>query len=1055
MKGAAADLSFAAMRRHGPALASTSAEELIQVGNDLAAMRRALAADASRKLRDFQDRFAESPRGAASQGASNSTASAPPSADAAVKWAEAERLPEYDELRDLAANLISPTDTGVTQGGAGALPLAMPPSVIRDLPRMLEQRASRTASLVSAFKYQSQIQPVGQLHLERLEMVPVGIEHGELVHSVPLTPKETVNITHREWSVTTQTFENIVQDSFEGFSETGVTDKTDLSQATDNEAKHSSALDVSGSVSANYNGGAYSVSASSAVDYRQQTDTQQIEKDSIAHSLAITRNASTRTRKEHKISFRVSSVAGAEDLSVRVLTNPSDTDAMRVDYYQLLRKWRVDLIRYGLRMTYDLVIPNPGLDLIGRVLEIQVIDEMLTTTAYSFGLNITDISPDDDKWLDLSQQYGVELDPPPEPSIPIAYFKKLDPAKDGVVEGDVEIDITEGYELDKGTMQATLHLHVTSGDHHPQFGTFDGVHNATGYDLGVTSDLKPFRHTVGKLLISYGYLNSDDGSIVVSGSARVLKKTVQEWQLKSWTALRNADQAAYDHRIEEAKARKAYLQEQIGHFDALTLRKMEREEIMRWVLQWLIGPTFELMPKSLRDLFREYPTVIDLQLMFSVSDPSGIPAAGKNLVIVANVMTMLYFRVFDTDGKVVVDTNETSLGATKAGPILDLKAQLQSLGPPHVLTISEKERVIAAVASIVGYNLPPPKNLKEYAYPDVPDLTLDQWKSAISYGDFIKYIHEAVEWENVLFFAYPYFWDSAKNWPFKRFLVHPDPIHREFLRSGAMRVVLTIRPGFLTSFAMLISTGDSTAPPDTSYPYVTVAEDIRNFAMTNYEGIPPANPDKNVRPLLFPPQRKAWNDMQKLIQLLEDYNDGQHKRTLSSAIPSPGSHAATPSSMEGIEYGTLLTIDSGFNEEAVTVTATTANTLTANFTKSHAAGAEILIDPAVKLYPPTNQFPAALVQFAGNAPLPLTDPWGYPYHYASPGLYSDYDLVSFGSDGIPESDQTDPAQLADPLTEDITNYAEGSIVGRWYEYTPTGAMDVAINTVLPTKPQPA
>src|SRR5262249_10445704 len=144
---------------------------------------------------------------------------------------------------------------------------------------------------------------------------------------------------------------------------------------------------------------------------------------------------------------------------------------------------------------------------------------------------------------------------------------------------------------------------------------------------------------------------------------------------------------------------------------------------------------------------------------------------------------------------------------------------------------------------------------------------------------------------------------------------------------------------------------------------------------------------------------------------------------------SPGSQAATPSSMGGIEYGTLLTINPGGpNEEAVTVTATTATTFTAPFTKAHAAAEAIQIDPTVKLYPPTNptnhQIPDAIVQFAGNPPLPLIDPWGNPYNYTSPGLYSDYDLVSFGSDGIPESEQNDPAQLADPLTEDITNYAE-------------------------------
>ena len=44
---------------------------------------------------------------------------------------------------------------------------------------------------------------------------------------------------------------------------------------------------------------------------------------------------------------------------MRTLKNSGQT-AIRVDYYQLMRKWRVDLFRYGLRMTYDLAVPSPG-----------------------------------------------------------------------------------------------------------------------------------------------------------------------------------------------------------------------------------------------------------------------------------------------------------------------------------------------------------------------------------------------------------------------------------------------------------------------------------------------------------------------------------------------------------------------------------------------------------------------------------------------------------------------------------------------------------------------
>ena len=45
----------------------------------------------------------------------------------------------------------------------------------------------------------------------------------------------------------------------------------------------------------------------------------------------------------------------------------------------------------------------------------------------------------------------------------------------------------------------------------------------------------------------------------------------------------------------------------------------------------------------------------------------------------------------------------------------------------------------------------------------------------MEHGEFIKYIHNAIEWENVLYFTYPYFWDDNRLWHFKKFLYHPDP----------------------------------------------------------------------------------------------------------------------------------------------------------------------------------------------------------------------------------------------------------------------------------------
>ena len=93
----------------------------------------------------------------------------------------------------------------------------------------------------------------------------------------------------------------------------------------------------------------------------------------------------------------------------------------------------------------------------------------------------------------------------------------------------------------------------------------------------------------------------------------------------------------------------------------------------------------------------------DLRLMPVLNDVSGIPTEGKNLIIVTAVNNVLHFRIFDSDGKMAVDTDEESL-TEQAQQIEDLRKQLKSLWPPHEITWSEKNRIITAVTSIVGYN---------------------------------------------------------------------------------------------------------------------------------------------------------------------------------------------------------------------------------------------------------------------------------------------------------------------------------------------------------------
>lgn len=76
-------------------------------------------------------------------------------------------------------------------------------------------------------------------------------------------------------------------------------------------------------------------------------------------------------------------------------------------------------------------------------------------------------------------------------------------------------------------------------------------------------------------------------------------------------------------------------------------------------------------------------------------------------------------------------------------------------------------------------------------------------------------------------------------------------------------------------------------------------------------------------------------------------------QTVAAAVVSTGSQAVTPGDMFGvtaygdpwaIAVGNVLTVDAGLStEEAVTVTAVSSTTFTANFTRTHAAGFRVLV----------------------------------------------------------------------------------------------------------------
>ncbi|MGJ6969466.1 type II secretion system protein GspG [Streptosporangium sp. G11] len=736
------------------------------------------------------------------------------------------------------------------------------------------QRGIRTATLRDAFDARMALEPVGRLHLERLEMSPAGIERGELVASVPLAPRETVNISHQEWATGSEEFEKIVQDVFEEYSEQGVAEKKELSQATDSQRQHATAFTLSGSYS-------YAGQARVTVGYRRSSEDTQAVKDSSRESKDLTAKASARTITDHKTSFTVRSAYGTRDETVRRIRNPSETDVMRLDYYQMMRRWRVDLLRYDVRLTYDLVIPAPGAELTGVLDEIADIDETLAKP-FTFDVQPADI--DETTWEQLAATYGGRVSPPPLDPPPLPHhepvpWRSKSESKTPLIQtlqipigDDLEVAVPSTFHSWFGHHNKKVYVSVVGEVMSYHISTDDNVRNRSWCDLtgliGKTGDVP----------ITYEHRYASHVGITIELTLRVTQAARDRWRHETWQILHDAAEEHYFQTRQVFADRREQLLAGLRGWDALTLRQLEREAIMKGVLRWILGPGF-------------------------------------------------------------------------------------TFGPPGVITTLGEEVV----------------------------PTAENWLPVLEYGEFAKFVHQAVEWENVLFFLYPYFWDerpqTADEQPQtadrRLLLQHPDARHREFLRAGSARVVLTVRPGFEAEFTRLMETGLLTPDLGDTSPYITIAEETANFARTNYPGIPPANRERNYRPLLAPQQRAAWRDMQRLIFLLD----------------------------------AVAEVDGRYPDAAGWF----------NRVREHAAvlqGAGIL-DADGKLWDPSS--------------LSATDPWGHTWRYSRPGLLADYDLATFGANG---------AEGGEDLDADITSWAEASLIARWYEYTPTGAMDVSINTDL-------
>jgi hypothetical protein len=590
--------------------------------------------------------------------------------------------------------------------------------------------------------------PIGMLNLERIEMTPAGIERGGLIATIPLAPKERTVVVQQEWSVVTQEFTSVVTDSLENYSETGVTDNTQLAQSTTSQIAHNNQFNVNASVSGSYG----FVTASVATNIASQDQNSKSATDSRQHSVQTTKKASSRSIQSHKTTISTSTTTGSSQSNTRMIENPSATDPMRIDYFSMMRKWYCALYRYGMRLTYDITVPEPAAAMREAYAQIDQLQK-LAAQQFSFPIKHSEITaeikPGDSEpyYLVLADKYSVDVPPPPSPSEAIIQLGPITPGKTDAAT-PTTFNVPSGYWINNIILSSLIGVH-------PDTDPFSVV----GYKPFLTSanqwtDLCAgegfLYHQTGAQSLTVLWTDShheDAENVYFTVYCVPTDVAVAQWQSTVWSALYNAAQNAFYAQQQAINAQISALQNKLVNVDTLTLRREENDEIMKCALRWLMGNDFEFMPKNVVDMFNK--------------------TAGSN----------------------------------------------------------------------VDYGI-------DFTGNDDLGLSSNDWSIAKQNLDRINFINQAIDWDNVLYFVYSYFWDVPQSWDFIRQIQHPDATRQAFLRAGSARVVLTVRKGWEVAWAYFVEFGETSMPPNVPpHAYLTIAQQIQDYDNTNYPGIPAANPN--------------------------------------------------------------------------------------------------------------------------------------------------------------------------------------------------------------------
>ena len=111
-----------------------------------------------------------------------------------------------------------------------------------------------------------------------------------------------------------------------------------------------------------------------------------------------------------------------------------------------------------------------------------------------------------------------------------------------------------------------------------------------------------------------------------------------------------------------------------------------------------------------------------------------------------------------------------------------------------------------------------------FGYPEI------RVREAMDEGSYIQFVEQCMEWSQLTFLLYPYFWGRKEDWLARSLQDDVDPLFAAFLKAGAARVLVPVRRLYepaLLYFLETAETWNGGAAPTISKPYyVSIVDEL-------------------------------------------------------------------------------------------------------------------------------------------------------------------------------------------------------------------------------------